>query len=122
MHFSTIKRHAPIIAIGLFLILLNVVAVLWYVLPAGPEHWEKDVVAGKVLSYTGTQLRTVDPKGIQKEFTVTNDTVVFAGRKIVSDTALVKDSIVVLQLDTATTTVGVVKEVRIMTDKRQGKK
>lgn len=108
--------------VGVFLVVLNILAVVWYVLPGGPDQWKNDVVPGKVVSLSDTILTTVDPRGVEKEFIITTETRVFAGKKPVDREQVTVGSLVLVKLNTATTTAYVAQDIRIMTDARKAKK
>lgn len=122
MKNDSVKKYLPIVIVGVMLVLLNVFAVVWYFIPAGPDQLHEDVVPGKVVSVTKDTLVTMDPRGRQKEFVVNDTTQFFSGRNAVTIDTLDPGSIVLVELDLATTTPLVAREVRVMTDKRKGKK
>jgi hypothetical protein len=104
------------------LVFLNVLAVVWYVLPGGPNQWKNDVVPGKVVSVSSSTLITVDPRGTEKEFILTMDTKIFAGKDRVGIEQIQIGALVLVQLDTEAVTKNVADDIRIMTDKRKDKK
>jgi hypothetical protein len=121
MNSQTVKKYLPVLVVVTILILLNVFAVIWYVLPTGPDQWKNDVIPGKVVEMTEHSLVTRNPQGNIKTFIINPETQFFAGRESVNSTKISKGTLVLVEVDMTTTTSVIAKEVRIMTDKRKGK-
>ncbi len=122
MHTLFLKKHLPLILVVGLLILINILAIVWYFIPEGPDQWHADVVPGKVASISTSTLVTIDPRGTTKKFIITENTVFFAGKNTVTSDEVPVGAFVLVQLDTSTTTPAVVRDIRIMTDKRKNKK
>lgn len=115
------KKYKAVILVGGFLMLFNLFMVVWYVLPAGPDQWNADVVPGKVVSMSETILITQGPRGNTKTFLITPETQIFAGKKQASSALLTPGTMVLVEKRFSTSTEAVAQEIRIITDKRKGK-
>ncbi|MBY0538775.1 hypothetical protein K2P47_05270 [Patescibacteria group bacterium] len=115
------KKYAAVIVVGGILVLINLFMVIWYVLPAGPKQWNEDVVPGKIVSASETSLTTRDPRGNTKTFLITPETKIVAGKKEVFYSSLLPGTMVLVELDSSTTSEAVAREIRVLTDKRKDK-
>jgi hypothetical protein len=121
MTSESFKKYIPVIIVVGLLVLLNLFAVVWYVVPAGPDRFNEETVSGKVVSVTETSLTTRDPRGNTKTFIITSETQILAGKKIADETLLQPGTMVLVELDLGTSTGLVAQEIRVLTDKRKEK-
>ncbi len=115
------KKYIPVIIVGGLLVLLNLFAVIWYVVPAGPDRWNEETIPGKVVSSTETSLTTRDPRGNTKTFIITPETQILVGKKMAAWTVLQPGTMVLVELNLGTSTDFVAQEIRVLTDKRKEK-
>jgi Domain of unknown function (DUF5666) len=115
------KKYIPVIIVVGLMVLLNVFAVIWYVVPGGPDRWNEETVPGKVVSVTEASLTTRDPRGNTKTFIITSETQILAGKKNAEGTLLQPGTMVLVELDLGTSTDLVAQEIRVLTDKRKEK-
>jgi hypothetical protein len=121
MKYQKYKKYLPVAAVALLLVTINVFAVLWYVLPNGPDQWGSEVIPGKVVELTATSITTKTPRGEQNTFQIKSQTQFFMGRNSVGPSVVKKGMLVLVEVDESNTNELIATEVRIMTDKREGK-
>lgn len=122
MKLEAFKKHFTVIIVICGFVLLNIITVVWYFMPSGPQHRDNTIIPGKVVSVGETGLVTVDPRGIKKTFIITADTKYKIGKNVITVDDLTPGTFVLIEIDTATTTLQVASEVRIMTDRPKPKK
>ncbi|MBY0544389.1 MAG: hypothetical protein K2Q14_02450 [Gammaproteobacteria bacterium] len=121
MQKESFKKYLPVLLVGLILVAVNVFALVWYLVPNGPDQWNADVVPGKVVLISETSIVTRDPRGNTKTFVITPETKILAGKKIVTTQFLPPGTMVLIEKDLSTTSDVVAKEIRVITDKRKEK-